>query len=133
MPKNNRLDIFFITNTTKMPIGDQIRTLLDNLDMTQDEFAKKVGSNQRTISRYINEESTPNYKLVESIIIAFPSLSTEWLTRGIGPMWKNEKDKSSSSQQLKSTGSDVETPKGDEWQDMTVRQIGELLNKLKDK
>ena len=48
-------------------IGRNIKQLLDEYPMTQEELAEKIGVNKGTISRYINAERMPSVKNIVNI------------------------------------------------------------------
>lgn len=104
-------------------LGERIERVIKAKHLNQSSFATLIGANKQNINRVINKESTPNYTLINQILNAIPDLNAEWLTRGVGPMWKDE----SSFNDTKPTKSSEDR----EWEDMTIREVGELLKKMK--
>jgi len=108
-------------------LGERIRTLIETKKMSQTAFAELIDSNRQNIVRVINGETRPNYVFINKILIAIPELSSEWLTRGIGPMWKGKGNPSDIG------NSSVPPPKNeeDDWQNMTIKEVGEMLKQMK--
>ena len=50
--------------------GDNLRDLLEDYKMTQEELAKSVGVNRSTISRYICGDRMPNVRMILKISYA---------------------------------------------------------------
>lgn len=107
-------------------LGERIRILIETKKMSQTAFAELIGSNRQNIVRVIAGETKPNYVFINKILLALPELSSEWLTRGIGPMMKDTEDQKSND-----TMPSVDQ-KEDDWQDMTIREMGELLKRMKE-
>ena len=108
-----------------MTFGERLEILIDSLNMKRPEFSQKIGSNKQTIGHIINNKSSPNFATVMQVLDAFPNLNAEWLTRGVGPIWK---DKASSNDL-----NPIQSSEDREWEDMTIREVGELLKKMKKK
>lgn len=56
------------------------------------QVSNACGIKQNTFSRQISGESTLSVSTLLSIIGYFPDISTEWLLRGDGNMFKSDKD-----------------------------------------
>ena len=67
---------------------DRIRLLRRALDMTQDEFAKRLGVKQSTIATYETGRNPPIDSIILSICREF-DVSEEWLRTGRGEMFKS--------------------------------------------
>lgn len=63
--------------------GDRLKRLLILRNMTQREFAKKIGITECAISRYIQNERKPNYEILVKICKTL-NISADWLLGLIG-------------------------------------------------
>lgn len=70
-----------------MNIGDRIKKVRISLDMTQTEFAKRIGSMQNTITRYETNNRNPSASVIALICREF-NVNEEWLKTGAGEMFK---------------------------------------------
>lgn len=68
-------------------IGTRIKELIFKLGLNQTSFAKSVGVSQNAIFNTISGDSTPRFKLLSSILEAYPSVSRDWLLEGKGEMF----------------------------------------------
>lgn len=64
----------------------RLKLFIKSLAITERAFALKCGIAQNTMSYYLSGQRKPSYEAIEKIILTFPNLSTEWLTRGDGEM-----------------------------------------------
>lgn len=76
-----------------MSIGERIKILRNELNLTQTEFGKKIGVAGSTIAGYEKELRTPMDQTIKSICREF-SIEHIWLTTGEGNMFAdvNEDD-----------------------------------------
>ena len=72
-------------------IKDRIKKLRRELDLTQTEFAKKIGTKQSTITGYENGLRTPSGLAVSSICKAF-GVNEKWLLDGTGDMFAKSEE-----------------------------------------
>lgn len=70
-----------------MKIGDRIKKLRRDLNMTQTEFANRIGSMQNTITRYETNNRNPSASVIALICKEF-DVREEWLRTGEGEMFK---------------------------------------------
>lgn len=68
-------------------IGDRIKKLRRDLNMTQTEFANRIGSMQNTITRYETNNRNPSASVITLICKEF-DVREEWLRTGEGEMFK---------------------------------------------
>lgn len=61
-----------------MGIGEKIAHILKVRGITQREFAKMIGLQEATLSRYINGTRTPNIQQIREICMAL-DVSADWL------------------------------------------------------
>lgn len=71
-------------------INKRVIELIRYLDISGNEFAKRIGIPQTTFSNIINRDSDLKASIIESIINQFGDISLEWLITGKGPMLKSE-------------------------------------------
>ena len=54
--------------------------------MSENKFASEIGVNTQTLNNYTTGKRSVSYDVVDKILAKFPSISAEWLLRGIGNM-----------------------------------------------
>lgn len=69
-----------------MDIGNRIKKIRKELDLTQTEFAFRIGSLQNTITRYENNQRSPSASVINNICKTF-DVNEEWLRTGNGEMF----------------------------------------------
>ena len=67
-------------------IGDRIKKVRRDLNMTQTEFANRIGSMQNTITRYETNSRNPSASVIALICKEF-NVNEEWLRNGEGEMF----------------------------------------------
>lgn len=70
-----------------MDIGNRIKKIRKELDLTQTEFAAMIGSVQNTIARYESNQRNPSSSIITLICEKF-DIREEWLRSGEGEMFK---------------------------------------------
>lgn len=70
-----------------MNIGNRIKKIRKELDLTQAEFAAKIGSVQNTVTGYENGRRNPSAPVISLICERF-NVREEWLRNGEGEMFK---------------------------------------------
>ena len=68
----------------------RIKTVLAYSNMTETQFAKKIGVTQSAFNRVIRGATGITLNIINSILINFNDISAEWLMRGDGNMLKGE-------------------------------------------
>lgn len=76
-----------------MTLGERIKKLRKALDLTQQEFANRIGSKRNTIATYEMGRTDPSSAIVSLIHREF-SVSEEWLRTGEGEMFIPSSDES---------------------------------------
>ena len=71
-------------NTTT--IVDRLKLLLQYFGMSENKFATEIGMKSQTLNTYTSGKRGVSYEVVDKILAKFPSISAEWLMRGIGNM-----------------------------------------------
>ena len=69
-----------------MTIGERIKAIRRSLDLTQTEFATRIGSVQNTVTGYENGRRNPSAPVVSLICREF-NVSEAWLRTGEGEMF----------------------------------------------
>ena len=67
-----------------MLIGQRIKELIKQEDLTQDAFSLKTGVTRQTINNAVNGKNEPSGEVLSKILIAFPNLNARWLITGEG-------------------------------------------------
>ena len=70
-----------------MDIGSRIKKLRKELDLTQSEFASRIGSVQNTVTGYESGRRSPSAPVISLICREF-NINEEWLRNGTGEMFK---------------------------------------------
>ena len=89
-----------------MNIGERIKALRTNKELTQEEFAQAVSVVRSHISLVEAGKREPSELMIKSIISAFPDISAQWLRTGEGDMYQPQSDKD----QIMSMLGDLELP-----------------------
>ncbi len=69
-----------------MTIGNRIKRVRRALDLTQTEFASRLGLTQNTVTRYETGDRNPSAAVLSLIIKAY-DVNEEWLRTGNGEMF----------------------------------------------
>lgn len=64
-------------------LGEQIKEIRENQNLSQEEFGKKIGSARNTIANYENGNRNPSNSVKKSICREF-GVNEAWLLTGIG-------------------------------------------------
>lgn len=67
-------------------MNERLKKLRKMLDLTQQEFADKIGSKRNTIAKYETEANTPSTAVISLICREF-NVNEEWLLTGKGEMF----------------------------------------------
>lgn len=70
-----------------MTIGERIRKIRKELDLTQAAFAARIGSVQNSVTGYENGRRNPSQPVISLICSEF-NVNEEWLKTGAGEMFK---------------------------------------------
>ena len=70
-----------------MTIGNRIKRVRKALDLTQTEFAERIGSVQNTVTGYESGRRNPSAPVISLICREF-NVSETWLTTGAGEMFE---------------------------------------------
>lgn len=69
---------------------DRLKQFIDYKQLNILKFSEKIGINEGTIRKIINDNSGIQSKNLEKIANAFPELNLHWLITGRGPMLLDE-------------------------------------------
>lgn len=69
---------------------ERIRQLMEDLGLTQQDFAKMIGKSTATVSGIFNDRTKPSLDIVDAIHKKFPRVRLEWLLDGTPPMYINK-------------------------------------------
>ncbi len=76
-----------------MAINDRISDLISDLQTNPNSFADQIGVKSPVIYNIIKgRRSKPSYDLLQKIMIAYGAINANWLLKGEGPIWKEEKE-----------------------------------------
>lgn len=70
-------------------IADRIKELIDNLQLTNSEFAKQVNLNPAIISHILGGRNKPSLQVIESIKQAFTNVNIDYLITGSGQLFND--------------------------------------------
>lgn len=65
---------------------ERLKKLRKALDLTQQEFADRIGSKRNTVAKYETEANTPSAAVVSLICREF-NVNEDWLRDGVGDMF----------------------------------------------
>lgn len=69
---------------------DRIKSLISHLGLSTRAFALNCGIRQNTLSNQLNGMRELSLSTVMAILSAYPEVSSNWLMRGEGDMFKSE-------------------------------------------
>ncbi len=75
---------------------DRIRQVMESLHLTQQEFAERTQIGAATLSNIFNDRTRPTLNVVELLKKNIPNISTDWLLLGVGSMYVDQEEQSSS-------------------------------------
>lgn len=68
----------------------RIKAVLAYSNMTETQFAKRLGVTQSSLNRVMRGATEISFKLVNAILTEFNEISAEWLIRGTGTMLSDD-------------------------------------------
>ncbi len=75
-----------------MAINDRISDLISDLQTNPNSFADQIGVKSPVIYNIIKgRRSKPSYDLLQKILITYGAINANWLLKGEGAIWKEEK------------------------------------------
>lgn len=71
-------------------IGKRFELLIHALKMNNNSFAVSLGKTSTSIKIIVEGTSKPGYDLLELVLKNYPQVSSDWLLRGEGEMFRSE-------------------------------------------
>lgn len=75
-------------NNMKDDVLQRIKSIIDGKFSSESQFAKAIGVNQNTLNQQLRGKRALSTDVIISILTSFEDLSSEWLMRGEGSMFK---------------------------------------------
>lgn len=69
---------------------ERIKKIIQHYHLSISSFASRIGANQVTLNQQINGDRKISLNTVIKILDSFENISSEWLLKGDGPMWKEK-------------------------------------------
>lgn len=108
-------------------INKRIKEIIRYLNISDTEFSKRISIPQSTVSNIFNRDSDIKYTVLESILTQFEQISSEWLLRGEGSMFKST-DKFISTEELPESNRITSKTTYEKLLEEYTRQTEELLS-----
>ena len=70
---------------------DRINEVRDHYRLSNRGFAEAVGAKPAATNNYLNGTKEPSLEFVDRILSTYVDVSAEWLLRGVGSMFKEDK------------------------------------------
>lgn len=74
----------------KTEVLQRILEVFRQSSISETQFAKRIGVNQKTLNQQFKEERSLSLETALSVLRAFEDISAEWLLRGKGNMYNTE-------------------------------------------
>lgn len=68
----------------------RIEKIMQHEGMTSGQFAQEIGIQNSTLSHILNSRNNPSLDVMKKILNRFPSIYSDWLILGQGPMFRQE-------------------------------------------
>lgn len=72
-------------------LRDRINEVRDHYRLSNRGFAESVGAKPAATNNYLNGTKEPSLEFVDRILSTYVDVSAEWLLRGVGSMFKEDK------------------------------------------
>ncbi len=72
-------------------LRDRINEVRDHYRLSNRGFAEAVGAKPAATNNYLNGTKEPSLEFVDRILSTYVDISAEWLLRGVGSMFKEDK------------------------------------------
>ncbi len=72
-------------------LRDRINEVRDHYRLSNRGFAEAVGAKPAATNNYLNGTKEPSLEFVDRILSTYVDVSAEWLLRGVGSMFKEDK------------------------------------------
>lgn len=113
--------------TIKEAIIQRIKEIIENKLLSESQFSKLISANQKTINQQLKGERGISIDTILSILSSFEHISSEWLLRGKGNMFKSI-DKFISTEELPESNRITSKTTYEKLLEEYTRQTEELLS-----
>lgn len=113
--------------TIKEAIIQRIKEIIENKSLSESQFSKLISANQKTINQQLKGERGISIDTILSILSSFEHISSEWLLRGKGNMFKSI-DKFISTEELPESNRITSKTTYEKLLEEYTRQTEELLS-----
>lgn len=72
-------------------LRDRINEVRDHYRLSNRGFAEAVGAKPAATNNYLNGTKEPSLEFIDRILSTYVDVSAEWLLRGVGSMFKEDK------------------------------------------
>lgn len=76
----------------QLSLNSKIREIISHYQISDRQFAMKIGVNQSVIASMFQKGTEPSSKVIIKTLASFPDISSEWFTRDEGEMFAKNKD-----------------------------------------
>jgi len=80
------------SSNTPVEINKRIKEIIEYYNLSQQDYADKIGVTKSTVSVIVNEIRPAGAKVILNTLEVFSEISCEWLIRGIGSMVVRNKE-----------------------------------------
>ena len=74
----------------EVTIYQRIMAILEDKQLSVNAFSKMVNMSQTTLNTQLKGERTLSANVVAKVLETFPEVSSEWVMRGVGSMYRKE-------------------------------------------
>lgn len=114
----------------KLSIIERVKCIINQLGITPRSFANNIGFNNSTLNNYLTgRRTTIDSELITKIASSFEDISSEWLLRGEGDMFKPQQELSTKLQPTL-INTEAETPEASVLYQIyndTIKRMKELV------
>ena len=100
---------------------DRIEKILNDKKLTQAEFADFIGVNRSSITHIMTERNKTSDTVVARTLLSFPDINPQWLSEGIGEMYKPFSDTHTSGYVPENKQNTVKIPAQIPFQQLNIR------------
>lgn len=72
-------------------LRDRINEVRDHYRLSNRGFAEAIGAKPAATNNYLNGTKEPSLEFIDKILSTYVDVSAEWLLRGVGSMFKEDK------------------------------------------
>lgn len=112
---------------------ERIKSLISHLGLSTRAFALNCGLRQNTLSNQLNGMRELSLSTIMAILTAYPELSSDWLMRGEGEMFKTETPDVNAERVLKMVDTITTLQDTINSKDETIASLNERIRQLESK